>query len=414
MKKSLFAIDYPVCYKQIMDKHFEADIQAIQQIAAVPTILDVVCQTTGMGFAAVARVTEDKWIACSVRDDIDFGLKPGGELEIKSTICYEIQSSHELVVIDHVSEDALYCNHHTPARYGFESYISVPILLEDGSMFGTLCAIDPKPAQVNNAKTIGMFKLFAELIGFHLTAQLQMIKSQEKLAESLSQLTSVNQELEEFSYSVSHDLRTPLRAIDGYSQLLTDEYAAVLDDKGRDYIDHVQTESRRMGTVIDNLTSLAWLTQVKVIKKQINLSEMFQKITPDFQKRDSARSVSWVIQDNVLALADERLTATLLQNLISNAWKFTSQQNAAKIEFGSSQNSDGLATYFIRDNGAGFNMAYSKKLYLAFQRLHNRNEFPGLGIGLAIVQRIIHRHGGRVWAESELGKGATFYFTLPS
>jgi len=259
-----------------------------------------------------------------------------------------------------------------------------------------------------------MFKLFAELIGFHLNAQFQMIESKEKLAESLTQLTSVNQELEEFSYSVSHDLRTPLRAIDGYSQLLADEYATVLDDKGRDYIDHVQTESRRMGTVIDNLTSLAWLTQLKVIKKQLNLSEMVQKITPDFQKRDSTRAISWVIQDNVLALADERLTATLLQNLISNAWKFTSQQNAAKIEFGSSQNADGVITYFVRDNGAGFNMAYSKKLYLAFQRLHNRNEFPGLGIGLAIVQRIVHRHGGRVWAESELGKGATFYFTLPS
>jgi len=136
--KSLFAINSPVCYKQLMDKHFEDDIQAVHQITAVPAILEVVCQTTGMGFAAVARVTEEKWIACSVRDEIDFGLKSGGELEIKSTICHEIHSTGELVVIDHVSENALYCNHHTPALYGFESYISVPILLEDGSIFGTL------------------------------------------------------------------------------------------------------------------------------------------------------------------------------------------------------------------------------------------------------------------------------------
>jgi GAF domain-containing protein len=144
------------CTSQVdMAPAFQADIERVNRIAAVPTILDVVCRTTGMRFAAVARVTEDRWIACSVRDEIDFGLKPGGELKIESTICNEIRQSQEAVVIDNVAEDAVWCQHHTPATYGFQSYISVPIVLADGSFFGTLCAIDPRPARLRNLKPSG-------------------------------------------------------------------------------------------------------------------------------------------------------------------------------------------------------------------------------------------------------------------
>ena len=147
-----------------------ADIEAVQGIAAVPRILEVVCRSTGMGFAAVARVTEDRWICCAVRDEIAFGLTPGGELKVETTICHEIRQSGEAVIIDHVAEDAAFCGHHTPAQYGFQSYISMPIVLADGTFFGTLCAIDPRPARLNTPETIGMFKLFAELIAIHLDA----------------------------------------------------------------------------------------------------------------------------------------------------------------------------------------------------------------------------------------------------
>ena len=153
-----------------MANDFRADIEAIGRIPAVPTILDVVCRTTSMGFAAVARVTGDNWIACSVRDDIAFGLRPGDELRIETTICNEIRQHREPVVINNVAEDEVYCGHQIPAMYGFQSYISIPICLPDGSFFGTLCALDPKPHVLKTPEVIGMFKLFAELIAFHLDA----------------------------------------------------------------------------------------------------------------------------------------------------------------------------------------------------------------------------------------------------
>ena len=153
-----------------MATDLSADIAAVQGIAAVPRILEVVCRSTGMGFAAVARVTEQRWICCAVRDEIAFGLTPGGELQVETTICHEIRQSGEAVVIDSVTDDLAYCGHHTPAQYGFQSYISMPIMLADGSFFGTLCAIDPRPARLNTPQTVGMFKLFAELIATHLDA----------------------------------------------------------------------------------------------------------------------------------------------------------------------------------------------------------------------------------------------------
>src|ERR1700687_5509920 len=154
----------------IMKTDLSADIAAVQGIAAVPRLLEVVCRSTGMGFAAVARVTEQRWVCCAVRDEIEFGLLPGGELEVETTLCHEIRQSHEAVVINNVAEDAAYCGHHTPAKYGFQSYISMPIVLADGTFFGTLCALDPRPARLDTPETIGMFKLFAELIAIHLEA----------------------------------------------------------------------------------------------------------------------------------------------------------------------------------------------------------------------------------------------------
>jgi GAF domain-containing protein len=154
----------------IQDPNVWTDIDAINRIPMVPKMLEVICRTTGMGFAAVARVTDSKWLACSVRDEIGFGLMPGSELKLETTICNEIRQSGKAVVIDHVAQDEAFARHHTPAQYGFQSYISMPIICKDGSFFGTLCAIDPNPAKLNNVETIGMFQLFTELISFHLNA----------------------------------------------------------------------------------------------------------------------------------------------------------------------------------------------------------------------------------------------------
>ena len=152
----------------------QADIAAINRLTIVPKLLEIICHTTGMGFAAIARVTENKWVACSVRDEIEFGLVSGSELKLETTICHEIRQNGKAVIIDEVKKDEMFCNHHTPAMYGFQSYISVPIILQDGSFFGTLCAVDPKPAKLNNPETINLFKLFTELISFHLDVMGQL------------------------------------------------------------------------------------------------------------------------------------------------------------------------------------------------------------------------------------------------
>jgi GAF domain-containing protein len=213
-----------------VDKEFEADIEAINRLPAVATILEVICRTTGMGFAAVARVTSDRWIACEVLDEIAFGLKPGSELKIETTICNEIRQSGDPVIIDHVAEDGAYSGHHTPALYGFQSYISMPIVLKDGSFFGTLCAIDPQPHKLKNQQVIGMFKLFAELIAFHLDADEKLLTHQTTLAEERAVFATSQADLldaqktaelrEQFIAVLGHDLRNPLGAISSGLQLL--------------------------------------------------------------------------------------------------------------------------------------------------------------------------------------------------
>lgn len=183
------------------------DIATVKQIDIVPTMLEVICRTTGMGFAAIARVTEDRWIACSVRDNISFGLQPGGELRIETTICKEIRDSRQPVIVDNVAEDENYVHHHTPKIYGFQSYISFPIILKTGEFFGTLCAIDPKPAQLNNPKIIGIFTLFSELLSFHLQNIDLMDRSHSASRESSRQLNYFQNENRQYRHISNQDLR---------------------------------------------------------------------------------------------------------------------------------------------------------------------------------------------------------------
>jgi K+-sensing histidine kinase KdpD len=226
-----------------MSETFEQDIAAVSSIKAIPTILDIVCRTTGMRFAAVARVTEERWIACSVRDDINFGLKPGGELKVESTICHEIRQNGEAVIIDHVSEDAVYAGHHTPQIYGLQSYISMPIRLTDGSFFGTLCAIDPEPHRLKTPETIQMFEMFAEVIGFQLSAIKNLLDEQN--ASALR---------EQFIAVLGHDLRNPLASISGGASLLRKEN---LSERGARVLDMVQGSVVRMSGLIDNVLDFA-------------------------------------------------------------------------------------------------------------------------------------------------------------
>src|SRR5689334_9606757 len=191
----------------------QEDIRKIENIPVVPTMLEVICRATGMGFAAIARVTEDRWIACSVRDEINFGLEPGGELEVQTTICDEIRNCGRAVVIDEVSADPHYVNHHTPKMYGFQSYISVPIVLNTGEFFGTLCAIDPKPAKVSDLKITGMFTMFAQLIAFHLQTMETLETTRAGMQNATDQLAKVEKQNFKFEYLTYHSLRQPVRKL---------------------------------------------------------------------------------------------------------------------------------------------------------------------------------------------------------
>jgi len=237
--------------------------------------------------------------------------------------------------------------------------------------------------------------------------------AQEQLHGYAAQLETANKELEAFSYSVSHDLRAPLRSIDGFSQALLEDCAERIDGPGRQHLARIRAATARMGELIDNLLQLSRVTRAEMIREAVDLSALADSIVDDLRRADPERPVEVVIQPGLHVEGDAKLLRIALVNLLSNAWKFTGRQPAARIELGT-VTSDGEAAYYVRDNGAGFDMAYVSKLFGAFQRLHAASEFPGTGVGLAIVQRIVHRHGGRVWAEGAVGRGATFYFTLPS
>jgi PAS domain S-box-containing protein len=232
-----------------------------------------------------------------------------------------------------------------------------------------------------------------------------------RVAERTTELTAVNRELESFSYSVSHDLRAPLRALDGFSQVLLEDYADRIDAQGKDYLGRIRAASQRMSALIDDLIQLSRVTRSELRRDDVDLSALVRAVVAEVQEREPGRRVDVTVQDGVHVRGDQRLLRVGLVNLVGNAFKFTRQRADARMEFGVTSGAEGRV-YHVRDNGAGFDMAYAGKLFQPFQRLHTPHEFEGTGIGLATVQRIVHRHGGRVWAEGAPGEGATFYFTL--
>jgi len=236
-------------------------------------------------------------------------------------------------------------------------------------------------------------------------------KAEQEIVRRSLELEAANKELEAFSYSVSHDLRAPLRGIDGFSQALQEDYAQQLDATANDYLRRIRAATKRMGELIDDLLNLSRVTRSEMYRERVDLSKLAGDIVQDLQSQEPGRKVAIRIAGGLTADGDTRLLRVALQNLIGNAWKFTSKQEQAQVEFGQ-QRSNGDKAYFVRDNGAGFQQSYATRLFGAFQRLHAATEFPGTGIGLATVQRIIQRHGGTVWAEGAVNQGATIYFTL--
>jgi len=251
----------------------------------------------------------------------------------------------------------------------------------------------------------------ATLLGELSWEIVERIKAEEQLKQTSTNLALVNRELEAFSYSVSHDLRAPLRSIEGFTTAILEDHAASLDNTAKDYFQRVTSASRLMSQLIEAMLNMSRLTRTELQENIVNLSDLAEVVVHELRKREPDRKVEFIIAKDVKVRGDISLLRAVLENLLGNSWKFSAKQPSATIEFGSTQ-LDGRDVYFVRDDGAGFSMDYAYKLFTPFRRLHTESEFPGIGIGLATTQRIIHRHGGRIWAEGEVDMGATFYFTL--
>jgi signal transduction histidine kinase len=388
-----------------LDKALENAVQEISEIDAVPTILEVVCRTTGMGFAAVARVTENRWIACGVRDEIDFGLVPGGELKIETTICNEIRQHREAVVIDNVDADPVFAGHHTPAIYGLRAYISMPIVLGDGSFFGTLCAIDRQPRKLNTPETIGMFKLFAELIAFHLDAHRKVRKSEEGLRTEQRE----SELREQFIAVLGHDLRNPLAAISAGARRLS---RSPMDEPSRAVLDLVQKSVSRMSNIIDDVLDLARSRLGSGIGSNViegaEIKPSLDQVVAELQSAYPDRVIDADIDDIALTCDPGRI-AQLLSNLIANA-----------LTHGAS---DGPVTVRGQRLGNGFEISVTnagdpipshalKSLFEPFVRSASSTDQKGLGLGLYIASEIAKAHGGKLNVISNADR-TTFSLSLP-
>lgn len=251
-------------------------------------------------------------------------------------------------------------------------------------------------------------------ISEHKRADENIKRLNEELSCRAAQLEEANKELLAFSYTVSHDLRGPLTSINGFSQALLEFYGDKLDDAGKDMLQRIYKGTKRMSQLIEDLLDLSLASHGEMIRETIDLSMVAKRVSTELQRTQPGRKVEFLIADGVFAEGDLRLIAIAIKNLLGNAWKYSARQPVAHIEFGVLKTENGKTAYFVKDDGIGFDMSDAEKIFEPFQRLHDLTEFPGTGIGLATVKRVIQRHGGRAWAEGKVGKGATFYFTLPS
>jgi light-regulated signal transduction histidine kinase (bacteriophytochrome) len=320
------------------------------------------------------------------------------------------------------------CHIEVLSQFEIKANLVVP-LLQSQKLWGLLCIHQCQTPRQWQPTEIGFVSQIANHLGValqhaELMADLQAEIIERKQAEqavltlnqglqkAIVELKAVNRELESFSYSVSHDLRAPLRSIDGFSQALLEDCLEQLDVTGQDYLHRIRNATQRMGNLIDDLLNLSQVTRSEMHLEPVNLSSIASNISTELHRSEPERQVEFSIQPGLVDRGDARLLQILLMNLLNNAWKFSSKNPQAQIEFGLLPVETEISTYFVRDNGTGFDMAFANKLFGPFQRLHSAKEFPGNGIGLATVQRIAHRHGGKVWAEGVLEQGATFYFTL--
>jgi signal transduction histidine kinase len=388
-----------------MATDLSADIAAVQGIAAVPRILEVVCRSTGMGFAAVARVTEQRWVCCAVRDEIAFGLAPGGELELETTICHEIRQSHEAVVIDNVAEDAAYCGHHTPAKYGFQSYISMPIILADGTFFGTLCAIDPRPARLNTPQTVGMFKLFAELIATHLEAVDRLAASEARLLNE----RETSELREQFIAVLGHDLRNPLASIAAGARMLAKE-----DSKQAtgEILGLIQKSVARMSALIDNVLDFArgrLGSGIALKRSPQSLEPVLNHVIAELRASSPERTIETKIDLTQQVDCDGGRIGQLFSNLLGNSITHGTATSPVRVHATTPGGEFQLA---VANSGDPIPSEALERLFQPFYRVSAQDSRQGLGLGLYIASEIARAHGGTITVASS-PQETSFTFRMP-
>lgn len=370
-----------------------ADIDAVQNIPAIPNILEVICKYTGMGFAAVARVTSDQWVACSVYDKINFGLQPGGELVLETTICNEIRQNDKAIIINHVSEDDAFCNHPTPKMYGFESYVSIPIYRKDGTFFGTLCAIDPKPVQLDKTQVHEMFSLYADLISFYLSAMQQVDNSQKELAEE----RKIAELRDQFIAILGHDLRNPLGAITSSAQIML---RMPLDERLNKLTRIIKNSSYRINGLIENMLDFARgkLGEGITLDRGIEyLRDPLLQVITELQTSYSESEINFEAYLEEPVNCDARRISQLFSNLLGNA--LTHGDQTAPIEvFADSRG--GMFLLSVTNRGTKIPEVALKQLFQPFSRGKVKKDQQGLGLGLYIASQIAMAHGGTLSVDS--------------
>lgn len=372
-----------------MANELDHDVALVRSIPAIPSILDVVCRTTGMGFAAVARVTKEKWIACEVLDNVHFGLEAGGELPVRSTLCDEVRECRDVIVFDEAAIDPVFADHHTPRTYGLQSYISVPITLRDGSFFGTLCAIDAKPHKLNNPATIGMFKLFAELIAFHIDANDRLSESRLEVAE-FRQVADLR---EQFIAVLGHDLRNPLAAISSGVILALKEPQT---EKAESVLQLMQKSVTRMSGLIDNVLDFARGRLgggIGIDPVPSEIRNTIEQIVGEARSSNPLREIYTRIDLDRLVRADHGRLGQLFSNLLGNAISHGDPSLAIKVE---ATFVDDHLEFSVANGGMPIPADVAKKLFEPFSRGTAHKEKGGLGLGLYIAAQIAQAHGGKI------------------
>lgn len=449
------------------NKSVSDDVRKIGQIPIVPKLLDIVCQVTKMRFAAVARVTEEQWVVCSVIDNIRFGLQPGDELDVKKTICDEIRDSHKIVVSNDAENDPEYKDHPVPKLYGIKSYISVPILTSDGKFFGTLCAFDFEKRDVKNDETIAMFTSFAEIIAYQLemldlmqdntlalasqkavgkvlqssynTQSLDLAQSNRNLAESTTLVLEQQKELEgnqrslrlmadeidSFSYISSHDLQEPLRKIQMISKMIHDDGSNSLSIKSAENLLKIDRAAERMRMLINDLLTFNTNSKGKNKFVHTDLRALVDQLVSEMDDEFSRSKAQIEISGHCELFAIPFQIRQAIYNLLSNSIKFSKSSVAPRItvtigkempptESGQSDLPfENYGYISVEDNGIGFNMQFKEKIFQIFEQLNDVPANKSTGIGLAIVRRVVDNHTGIISVQGETGLGARIILYFP-